>query len=104
MNKITKVNNYSRYYNRQGEPVTIDEYARTMETNRRVALTEVKPYLVSTVFLGLNHSFNENDPPLIFETMVFNRQRKEIDMRRYSTEKQAIRGHNAMVKRWRIEK
>ncbi|WP_166903861.1 hypothetical protein [Mycobacterium sp. DL440] len=27
--------------------------------------------VVSTVWLGLNHSFTDDGPPIIFETMVF---------------------------------
>jgi|SRR5882762_6101347 len=40
--------------------------------NRRVRLTQVGPYEVSTVFLGLDHSFlRDIDSPILFETMVF---------------------------------
>jgi hypothetical protein len=38
---------------------------------RRVRLTRVGPYFVSTVFLGLDHNFSPKGPPLLFETMVF---------------------------------
>lgn len=62
------------------------------------------------MWLGLDHSFFEG-PPLIFETMVFAAEEREIvlasgrpvkihdslDMRRYSTEQQAIAGHNEIV-------
>lgn len=37
---------------------------------RRVALTQVGPCTVSTVFLGLDHNYF-GGPPLLFETMVF---------------------------------
>lgn len=40
-------------------------------SNRRVLLTRVGPYFVSTVFLGLDHSFCGDDPPIVFETMVY---------------------------------
>lgn len=38
--------------------------------NRRVALTEVGPVTVSTVFLGLDHNFGDGEP-ILFETMTF---------------------------------
>jgi len=38
--------------------------------NRRVAETMVGPYRISTVFLGIDHSFDDGIPTL-FETMVF---------------------------------
>lgn len=50
---------------------------------------------VSTVFLGLDHSFDDG-PPLLFETMVFGGEHDELT-RRYSTKEQAVRGHNEVV-------
>ena len=57
-------------------------------------------FWVSTVWIGLDHPFWENQPPLIFETMVFSRNKSDLDMERYTTEKQAINGHRKMVKKW----
>ena len=61
-------------------------------------------YFVSTVWLGIDHSFSFLEPhtPLIFETMVFPKKGnyKDLDMDRYSTEKEALSGHNKMVKKW----
>src|SRR5690606_15935421 len=56
--------------------------------------------LVSTVFLGLDHSFSDNDPPLIFETMVFGGP-LDGDQIRYSTWEQAQSGHDFMVSKVR---
>lgn len=62
---------------------------------------------VSTVWIGLDHSWNNTGPPLIFETMVFPRfpftikQRwADLDMARYTTKTQSVEGHKAMVKKW----
>lgn len=76
------------------EPIEgVLNWARAMEeTNRRVALTEVAPGIrVSTVFLGLDHSFFEG-PPLLFETMVFN-DYDEAGCYRYTTWAEAEVGH-----------
>jgi hypothetical protein len=54
---------------------------------------------VSTVFLGVDHSFGEG-PPLIFETLVFGGPLDQ-EMERYSTMEQALAGHEAMVERVR---
>lgn len=52
--------------------VTLETWAENFErANRRVATTEVGPLRVSTVFLGLDHSFSDHGPPLLFETMIF---------------------------------
>ena len=39
--------------------------------NRRVDFTETDKGFVSTVFLGLDHSFFDYSLPLLFETMIF---------------------------------
>ena len=54
---------------------------------------------VSTVFLGLDHSFGAG-PPLLFETMVFGGPLDQ-EQDRYPTWAEAEQGHAAMVKRAR---
>jgi hypothetical protein len=42
------------------------------QTERRiVAKTLIGDVKVSTVFLGMDHSFGDDGPPLLFETMIF---------------------------------
>lgn len=72
------------------------EWAQWLETaDRRVAWHKYEDIIVSTVFLGLDHSFNDEGPPLIFETMVF----PDTTTERYSTYEQAVAGHEAMCER-----
>ena len=53
---------------------------------------------VSTVWLGLDHSFGREGPPLIFETMLFERDSwSEEDVARHSTLEEAEAGHRRMV-------
>ena len=93
------------YYNRQGQPISLQEWAGALEKrleNRIVAQTILKNgRWVSTVWLGLDHSFG-GGPPLIFETMVFPNEndRGELDCERYSTEQEALAGHEAMMAKW----
>ncbi len=55
---------------------------------------------VSTVFLGVDHEWFDG-PPLIFETMVFpNRWWTDYFLDRYSTEAEALRGHERTVQRF----
>lgn len=91
----------SDYYNRNGEPIRMNEWAREFEKDRTVAKTELPDgKTVSTVFLGLNHRFGDG-PPLIFETLVFNPgSYEDVDGDRYTTEEQAKAGHEAMVAKW----
>lgn len=54
--------------------VTLEEWGAWFEKadQRRVAFTELSDKVcVSTVFLGLDHNFNKEGPPILFETMVF---------------------------------
>ncbi len=51
--------------------------------------------VVSTVFLGLNHSFS-GETPILFETMVFGGKHHEL-MTRYHTRAEAEQGHQDVV-------
>lgn len=88
------------YFDRQGKPITLrryEELLRRGELARRVALTNIgEDIQVSTVWLGLNHNWAPQGPPLIFETMVFGGPLDEEQVR-YPTESQAQMGHRAMV-------
>lgn len=57
------------------------EWARWFETHDRVVeKTDVGPLHVSTVFLGIDHSFGHGEP-LIFETMIFGDNEDEYQVR-----------------------
>ena len=69
---------------------------------------EGKVRWVSTVFLGLDHSFfGDSKAPLIYETMVFNHKEDgeinfdDLEMQRYSSREEALAGHDEMVKAWK---
>lgn len=55
---------------------------------------------VSTIWLGLDHSFSTGKP-LIYESMVFWNDR-EIDMDRYSTRAEAKAGHFDIFEKWNV--
>lgn len=95
----------AEYYDRQGHPMTLLEWAAAFETRRdqkRVAETTLpNGRWVSTVWLGLDHSFGSG-PPLIFETMVFPSKDDmgDLDSDRYSTEAEALAGHARLCEKW----
>jgi hypothetical protein len=78
-------------------------WARRFENhdNSRVAFTEIVPGVtVSTVFLGLDHSFGFGDQPLLFESMAFVKDISDWsgeEQDRYATWAEAQMGHNRMV-------
>lgn len=79
-------------------PCDLMTWAKAFEGDRRVALTKVYDGCeVSTVFLGLDHSFGSGSP-LLFETLVFGGPFDQ-EMERYSTWDQAMAGHAAMVEK-----
>lgn len=92
------------HYDRDGNPITLERWIELYEADpesRRVAKTTIGSYLISTVWLGLDHSMF-GDPPLIFETMVFPTVAGEMvpteyDCWRYSTEADARAGHEEVV-------
>ena len=75
------------------------QWAKWMESaDRAVAKDSIGGSEVSTVFLGLDHSFVEGGPPLVFETVVFDGE-FDGEMDRYSTWDEAVKGHNSMVEK-----
>ena len=83
-------------------PVPVDDIGEWgkwwSKADRRVALWKEDGVSVSTVFLGIDHSFGEG-PPLLFETMVFGLESLEGEQDRCSTWEQAEQMHKLMVAR-----
>lgn len=100
------------FYKRDGTPyppgeVGLHAWGRDCANMKlkRVAKTVLKNgNIISTVWLGLNQNFGakRHQKPIIFETMIFpsDKNFSEFDCERYSTEAEAIKGHNKMVKKW----
>ncbi len=63
----------------------------------RVDKTVIDPgCMVSTVFLGVNHSLSLRGPPMLFETLVFGGEHDGL-MQRYATWDEAALGHKEVV-------
>lgn len=91
------------YVMRDGVPVEVGvrEWATAFgrdRDNRIVERTKVGDVLVSTVFLGLDHNFTDEGPPILWETLVFGGPLNE-EMYRYTSLEDAKAGHAAMVQR-----
>jgi hypothetical protein len=97
-----------RFYTLIGQTVTPcsrEEWAEMFNdpARRRVLLTRIGPFEVSTVFLGLDHNFSQQGPPLLFETMTFlTGTRKDYDGNdcdgRWSTWAEAEEAHRRAVR------
>ena len=88
------------------------KWARWFENNKnRIVKQDLlsNGYWVSTVFLGLDHNFASKSKPLIFETMIFDKLFKtdypglDLDMDRYSTWNQAIKGHKKLLNKYKYK-
>ena len=93
------------YFDPDGQPITRKQWAKIFEHGKRiVARTTVGPVEISTVWLGIDHSFREEDPPLIYETMAFwlgtptPGHGLEDWCERYTTREQAEAGHTKMCR------
>ena len=82
--------------------VSFFEWGDIFQTSGKRHLKDkfIKGIRISTVFLGLDHSYLKNQKPQIFETMVFEDESySEIYLDRYATYKEAQKGHRKAV-RW----
>lgn len=69
--------------------------------NRTVGYTQINSQVtVSTIFLGLDHRYDERGPPLLFETMVFGGPLDHATWR-YASWDDAEAGHQAAVRKAR---
>lgn len=92
----------NRWIEVEGRAVPADSQGMTLEewgawyenADRRVARDHIPPWDVSTVFLGLDHSWLPNRPPMIYETMIFHEYtHRDEGCWRYSTREAAECGH-----------
>lgn len=92
-------------YDREGEPIEDTmEWARLMEDLEYKILAQHKVgrgpqgvKFLSTVWLGLNHNFQNAGPPLIFETMLFTHGAWHTLLQyRYATEEEALATHEIL--------
>lgn len=72
-------------------------WARWFETaDRQVALDLIGEVRISTVFLGIDHNYYVDSPPILFETMIFGGRFNEWE-ERYATRAEALAGHNRVL-------
>jgi hypothetical protein len=59
---------------------------------RHIGLDTIRDVKVSTVFLGLDHNFYGEGPPILWETAVFGKEDTDIAAR-YASKELALAGH-----------
>ena len=93
-------------YDRHGQPLAdITAWSKLHNDIQYIRVAETTlpdGKWVSTMWLGLDYGLDKGRP-LIFETMVFPQESgtlDKLDHVRYSSEAEAIAGHEAMVVKW----
>lgn len=83
--------------NDEGEPKLepdLLKWAQWYETHERHIVFDKLPdgVKVSTVFLGIDHNFGLDGPPVLWETMIFGGPQDQYQ-ERYTSKSEAIKGH-----------
>lgn len=87
----------------RGNPKEVDnilEWADWFEkADRTVAKDEFNGIMVSTVFLGIDHSFGNSEKPVLYETMIFGLKEEDSEYQeRYATKVEALAGHERAIR------
>lgn len=97
-----------KWYGMDGQSMDLLEWGKLYSDarNRRIAWTIRGPWKVSTVLIGMDHSFEEGVKPVIFETMIFHYRTGGQDWfcKRYSSKEEAAEGHRkalASLRSWK---
>lgn len=95
---------YFYVLDREGKPKAepdVVAWARWMQLSGDERIVGKTPLaddvMVSTVFLGLDHRFYDDGPPVLWETMIF-RGPHDGEQWRYTSRAEALEGHTAAVK------
>ena len=83
----------------------VNKWGEFFESAGRIlAQDEIGDHLVSTVFIGIDHNFSDSGPPIVFETMVFKRDKsnlgslgKDVYQSRCATWAEAVAMHKEAV-------
>lgn len=98
-------NYWDRWYYLDGDNLPVkcacaDDMSKVEDSKSRTHLRTETPHgTVSTVFLGLDHAFNDA-PPVLWETLVFGGKFDQDGMR-YGTQEAATEGHAAYLRKVR---
>ena len=75
-----------------------ESYIKRADVCKELINTPNGDILISTVFLGFDHSYHPNEKHL-FETMIFTPSWEDLYTKRYSTYDEALNGHNLIAEK-----
>ena len=93
------------FYDHYGDVISLDDWCKLRSDSIycMIGKTQVYDYVVSTVWMGIDYSYCPG-PPIIFETMVFDKDGNGIEQIRYSNIFTAQAGHGAMIKEYSLQR
>lgn len=72
-----------------------------LEHNRKARKKKVElggvPIKLSTIFLGIDQSYTDDGPPILWETMMFGVDHTDFGQHRYHNDTQALKGHMLLL-------
>lgn len=88
---------YGRWH--ESMPASSDWYQRKTPIGFQLSRDEVVPGVeVSTVFLAINHDFLGEGEPILWETMVFAKDRDDVYQKRYTSHAEAVERHKQICR------
>jgi hypothetical protein len=99
------------FFNEDGENITLKEWCALSSGKIFNRKHDLNGYLIITKWVGVdmpthtpvNSSYNRwtpNEPPLIFQTVVFDSDMNSVHLERYSTKYQAYEGHDNLREKY----
>jgi len=87
-----------RFYDYDGNPTTRSHWIALFDDTqaRRLGFAVIGEVTISTVWLGLDHSFGHGEEPVLWETLV-RKGEDEEEMYRYSSRDEALARHDRLV-------
>lgn len=94
-----------QFYDRQGVMITHDEardlIGQGLDRVARTSITDAsnpaESLVVSTIWMGVDIELGDYPQPMIFQTVVFDRNHDRIDEVCSATEEHALQAHQVMV-------
>lgn len=90
----------SYFFDKEGENISPEEFGKKFEDRSYQIVKQeyVNGYFISTVWLGIDfrYSYEEKPKPVIFETMVFDKEGDPVDKNRSCTQEEALQCHKDM--------
>lgn len=75
--------------------------AEELEHNRKAKKKKLElggvPIKLSTIFLGIDHNYTDDGPPILWETMMFGVDHTDFGQHRYHNDTQALKGHMLLL-------